>query len=103
MRRALLAALALAACAPALPEVTRADAERSGRDFETLTAGRRLYADKCGGCHRLFAPGSRTLAEWDAELVEMRDRAHLTPAQSETLRTWLSAFAANGTPGRDAP
>ena len=58
--RRLLAALALvaAACDAKLPEPE--------------TPGAQLYAARCGGCHRLYAPGSLTAEMWKVTVARMQ-------------------------------
>lgn len=54
---ALVVAL-VSACAPPLP-----DAE---------SPGAQLYRARCGGCHRLYAPGVLTAAMWEIQMERMR-------------------------------
>ncbi|MDX2167151.1 MAG: hypothetical protein SF182_08815 [Deltaproteobacteria bacterium] len=58
--RVLLVALALAAsaCDARLPEPD--------------SPGARLYAARCGGCHRLYAPGSMTGEMWKVTVARMQ-------------------------------
>ena len=61
MRRRVLSlacAAALAACSAELPEP---DSPRA-----------RLYAARCGGCHRLYAPSLMTPAMWKVQVDRMR-------------------------------
>jgi mono/diheme cytochrome c family protein len=56
--RALVALALLAGCGPSLPEPER--------------RGAVVYQGRCGGCHRLFAPGSMTAEMWDVQVARMR-------------------------------
>jgi len=48
-----------------------------------------LYQRKCGGCHRLYAPSEIPVKNWDQRLGEMAKRAHLTAAETETIRRYV--------------
>jgi len=75
-----------AGCTPTLP-----DAE---------SAGAQLYADRCGGCHRLYAPESMKAEMWKVQVERMqgemvrRGVPALTPAERDTLLTYLRRYAA---------
>ena len=66
---------------------------------EPESPGARVLAARCGGCHRLYAPGSMTIAMWDVQLGRMRALfaqrgiLWLAPADEETLRTYLAKHA----------
>ena len=34
--------------------------------------GAQVLAGRCGGCHRVYAPGSMTLEMWKVQLAQMR-------------------------------
>ncbi len=61
--------------------------------------GARVYAQRCGGCHRVYLPGTMTLAMWDVQLGRMqalfaqRGIPWLTPAEEHALRAYLAAHA----------
>lgn len=83
-----LAVTALAACGPNLPEPE--------------STGARVLAQRCGGCHRVYAPGTMTVAMWDYQLERMRGLfaqrglAWLPPAEEEALRSYLDRWAGGG-------
>lgn len=79
-------ALVLAAgCAPALPDPE--------------TPGARVLAARCGGCHRLYAPGAMTLDMWRMQLGRMqalfaqRGIPWLAPAEEQALLDYLAVHA----------
>lgn len=76
-----LAAAAAAACAGAasLP---------SGPGEEGTV---HLYRSRCAACHRLYAPGERSAAEWPGILERMAPRAHLSSGQRAELEKYLVA------------
>ena len=81
--RLLLAALLVAAagCDARLPEPE--------------APGARLYAARCGGCHRLYAPGSLTADMWTLTVTRMqgelarRGVAPLTADEQATVLAYL--------------
>jgi hypothetical protein len=85
----LLALLASCAGAPAAPQ--------GAPDPE------RLYRTKCTACHRAYEPASRTRAEWGAVLGRMSKKAHLTPAETQTVGGFLASHASDAGAGGGAP
>jgi hypothetical protein len=61
--------------------------------------GARVLAARCGGCHRLYAPGSMTIAMWDLQLGRMRalfaqrNIPWLSAADEQALRDYLAHHA----------
>lgn len=78
---ALAAAAWLAGCDARLPD--------------PQSPGARLYAERCGGCHRLYAPGSLTSAMWEVTVRRMqgelarRGVPPLTADEQATLLDYL--------------
>jgi hypothetical protein len=66
---------------------------------EPDSPGARVLAARCGGCHRLYAPSSMTIAMWDLQLGRMRGLfaqrgiPWLSPAEEQALRDYLAAHA----------
>ena len=95
MRRLLacagLLAISAAACDARLPDAD--------------TPGARLYADRCAGCHRVYAPGSMTAPMWAMTVERMqgelarRGVAPLTAAEHATLLAYLGEHSL----GQEAP
>ena len=60
------------------------------------SAGAQLYATRCSGCHRLYAPGSMTAPMWQVSVTRMqgelarRGVAPLTPDEETTLLAYLA-------------
>ena len=86
MLRRLVPLLALTAgCGPTLPD---ADAP-----------GARVLRERCVGCHRLYAPGSMTLAMWKVQTGRMREEfarrgiPWLAPDEEHALLDYLAAHA----------
>ncbi len=82
----LLLALTCAACDARLPEPE--------------SAGAQLYAIRCGGCHRLYAPQSMTGPMWKVTLARMqgeltrRGIEPLTADETATLTAYLESHSA---------
>lgn len=101
MRRRLLATLlcvVLSGCAgiahPSDADVARAQARWPEATQASLEEGRRLYVTRCSNCHPLHKPSEYTTARWDTLLTKMAPRAHLSDAQKEQIRAYLTATSA---------
>ena len=88
MRRLVLSltcGVVLASCSVELPEPD--------------SPGARVLVARCGGCHRLHAPSSMTLAMWDVQLGRMqalfaqRRIPWLAPPEEQALRDYLAKHA----------
>jgi cytochrome c5 len=93
-----IAAAALAACGIDVPRATPLDAERAARErpgttIADLDRGRSTYLSKCSGCHRPVAPRSIHSAQWPQHVDEMRERAHLSPAEHDAIVLYLTTIA----------
>lgn len=93
IRRLLVAAVALGAvaCDARLPEPESAGAE--------------LYATRCGGCHRLYAPGVLTADMWAVTVARMQGvlaRHGLRPLDAEERATLLAYLQRHST-GQELP
>lgn len=81
-----LLALAAAACDARLPEPE--------------SAGARLYAARCGGCHRLYAPRSMTGPMWKLTLARMQGelaRRGIEPLSADETATLFAYLDAHST------
>ena len=74
-----------AACSKPLPDEGSASAE--------------LYRERCGGCHRLYAPASLKYPLWEMAVTRMETnitrsgRPPLAPAEKETILAYLREHA----------
>lgn len=75
-------------------ELERARAIRPWATATDLREGRTAYRESCGGCHRLHAPESRTLAAWETVLDTMAPKAGLDSTGRRKLTDWLASRAA---------
>ena len=72
-------------CGPALPDPD--------------SHGAVVLRERCGGCHRLYAPGSMTAEMWNVQVERMREQfarrgfPWLTAEEEGALREYLSAHA----------
>jgi len=96
---AALAAL-LSACAAFIPEPEPADAGGDASLLRDLRYGRRLYIDKCGGCHRLYDVDSFADDAWRQHIQEMIDRGNvkLTAGEHDLLARYLTTLNAKPRP-----
>ena len=81
---ALLALLATA-CSPQLPDAD--------------STGAHLYVERCGVCHRVYAPGVLTAEMWKVQVVrmqEMMERRGVRPldaGEQETILSYLTTHS----------
>jgi len=67
---------------------------------EPESAAARLYAERCQGCHGLFAPHSMTAAMWQFQVGRMqgemvrRGVAPLNPDEMKTILDYLARHSA---------
>lgn len=92
----LIGALILAAgCTPDLPD--------------PASPGAKLYAERCGTCHGLYAPGALTAAMWEVQVQRMQGemlRRRLDPLDATdqaTVLAYLRAHATDAAPAGSAP
>lgn len=72
---------------------------------EPESPGARLYATRCGGCHRIYAPSSLTAAMWELTVRRMQGeiaRRGAAPLTTDEQATLLAYLAQHST-GRDQP
>lgn len=88
---ALLAVAMLAGCNASLPDPE--------------SPGARLYAARCGGCHRLYAPQLMTSEMWKVTVTRMQGelaRRGFPPLTAEEQSTLLAYLDRHST-GKDTP
>jgi hypothetical protein len=83
--RALLLLALMVGCGPGLPDPE--------------SRGAAIYRGKCGGCHRLFPPGSMTADMWSVQVARMRGEfarrglPWLATEEEQTLLRYLGEHA----------
>lgn len=55
-----------------------------------LSAGERIYRERCGRCHDLVPPGAYTPAQWRGVLGRMQPYAALTEAERAAIEAWIT-------------
>ncbi len=70
--------------------------------MEDLFSGRRLYVDRCSGCHGLRQPAKYSETEWLKIMGEMKSRAGVKEAEASQILVYLiiagEVERRNGTP-----
>jgi len=97
----LAVAAAFAGCVGQVPDptdahVAAAAAQWPGTTRATLAQGRRLYVDRCSGCHSLVLPSAQPPGSWPSAVDEMADRARLSPREATAVIRYLVAVAEVG-------
>ncbi len=77
------------ACTSAL-YVPTVKQETETTSLSELQAGRKLYVQKCGGCHTLFLPEKYTKAEWQHWMNEMDTKVKMDTLEKEKMVKYLS-------------
>jgi len=83
----------VAACAPAPPVATEADAVRVHADLAALHQGRELLIARCGGCHDVPVPAKRHAEDWPKQVAEMAPKAGIDDTQRALIEQYLVAMA----------
>ncbi|MDD8017955.1 MAG: hypothetical protein PHP42_06250 [Bacteroidota bacterium] len=84
----------LAGCATAIPFPTDNDTSFAQQRWPhtartDLHAGRKLYIDKCSGCHSAKPPALYSEKKWNEILPEMNEKAKLQNNEAELLKKYL--------------
>ena len=77
------------ACTSAL-YVPNVNQETASASLSELQSGRKLYVQKCGGCHTLFLPEKYTKAEWQHWMNEMDTKVKMDTLEKERMLIYLS-------------
>ena len=90
----LIAIASFASCAGSIPNPTEADAEWASHEWtgttvHNLAKGRKLYVEKCGGCHSLSMPAQYSALEWDQITEKMKIRAAVTDEEKNLMMRYL--------------
>ena len=77
-----------------LPHADAADVERAqkrwpGTDAQSLEQGREMYVRKCGGCHTLYLPESRSPHQWPQLVEEMSREGGISDHERELIEQFL--------------
>ena len=89
-------ALSFPSCSGSLPVPDASHADWASRRWnwvtmEDLVSGRRLYVDKCSGCHGLRQPAKYSETEWLKIMGEMKSRAGVKEAETSQILVYLIA------------
>ncbi|MBS1590392.1 MAG: cytochrome c [Bacteroidetes bacterium] len=58
-----------------------------------MLEGKTLWENHCGKCHKLYEPGSHSVAKWERVLPRMITRSKLTNEQGQLIRAFLLSKA----------
>lgn len=61
----------------------------SATSLNEMKAGRKLYVQKCAGCHTLYLPEKYTKPEWQLFLIEMQEKASVNNSEKELILKYL--------------
>jgi hypothetical protein len=92
--------MGLAACAGSgsIPDPTAKHveyAERGGypATLPSLKNGRRLYVNRCSGCHNLYKPSAYPPGDWPRIVLDMQGNAELNEVQLVDITRYLVAMS----------
>lgn len=81
------------ACAPALPEISEANAQTSAIPLADLQKGRTLYAQNCSGCHGLAQPSAYKAEAWVKIMHSMGPKTKMNTADQQLVLQYLQTYA----------
>jgi hypothetical protein len=89
-----IAIAGFASCAGSIPIPTESDAKWAsqawaGTTVHNLTTGRKLYIEKCGGCHSLSTPTQYSVLEWECIVEKMKIRAAVSEEEKNLMMRYL--------------
>ncbi len=61
----------------------------SDASLQELQEGRKLYLNKCGGCHTLILPEKHNAKQWKYWVDTMQVKAKINPAEKELILKYL--------------
>lgn len=89
------ATLILSACGtvklyePTETNVAKVKSTDAAVDLKTLSVGKNLFETKCSSCHKLFAPSSKTDAQWSKVLDWMQPKAKITDVEKHQIYLYV--------------
>lgn len=89
-----LIVIAMFSCSGSLPDPTPDQIEWASKrwpqtDMSTLQSGKRIYTDKCSGCHGVKNPAHYTAIQWESIMVKMGKKAKLKTEEFEVISRYL--------------
>ena len=57
-----------------------------------ISAGKKIYTNKCARCHDLYNPAKYTAADWDHWMEKMRKKSRLSDKDYDTLSSYLASL-----------
>lgn len=99
--------LGVSSCASKVPKPTPVQLEVAQQRWpeatlDELTEGRRLYLRRCGDCHALPHPTSRSEQAWPAIVKDMGEYSQFDTRQTELVLRWIISARATPAPPADA-
>jgi len=90
----------LAGCVAFVPEPEPSDAGENEGVLRELSAGRRLYVEKCAGCHRLYDVDAYGDDEWRSHVREMivENKVRLSGSEHSSLVRYLTTLNGKARP-----
>jgi hypothetical protein len=61
----------------------------SSSKSDPITAGQKLYVNKCAKCHKFYDPTKYSDADWNMWMGKMSRKAKLKPEQEQQLSTYI--------------
>ncbi|MFM2290475.1 MAG: hypothetical protein RIS29_288 [Bacteroidota bacterium] len=58
-----------------------------------ITQGKEIYDNKCGKCHKLFAPAEFSRKRWPGIVDNMQRKAKITDEQKALVVAYVSAYS----------
>ena len=75
---------------PSKEQINRASQQWEGTSEESLLMGKKLYINKCSGCHSLRIPSNYSLAQWDTIMQKMGPAAKLSLDEYQNIFKYIT-------------
>jgi mono/diheme cytochrome c family protein len=73
--------------------VTQKEIKKEVNTSEVIKSGKDLYENRCGKCHKLFAPSDYAIKRWPGIVDSMQPKANITDEQKAQILAYLSSEA----------
>ena len=74
-------------------QVAKKEIKKEVVTIDAVKSGKELYDNRCGKCHKLFAPTDYSIKRWPGIVDSMQPKANITDEQKAQILAYLSSEA----------